>query len=148
MTIKCIAIDDEPPAINQIKDYITKIPFLSLEKTFFNGIEPINYLKENKTDLIFHETVLLLSPNYKSLYPSNNTLLLPSQNRSVCTCHVPSRHHRAPRSLRARRKHPLAGRSRSLRRKSRPCVERCSAPRHENRRSRLHRRVFAVLQRR
>ncbi len=53
MTIKCIAIEDEPPALKQIRDYIEKVPFLSLEQTFYNAIEPISYLKDHEVDLIF-----------------------------------------------------------------------------------------------
>ena len=53
MIIKCIAIDDEPPALKQIQDYIGKVPFLSVEESFLNAIEPISYLRENQVDLIF-----------------------------------------------------------------------------------------------
>ncbi len=53
MTIRCIAIDDEPFAIGIIADYCSKIPYLKLEKTFHSGIEAINYLKNNRIDLIF-----------------------------------------------------------------------------------------------
>ena len=53
MIIKCIAIDDEPPALKQIESYIAKVPFLDLQQTFYNGIEPLSYLRENKVDLIF-----------------------------------------------------------------------------------------------
>ena len=31
--MKCIAIDDEPLALTQLSDYISKVPFLSLVKT-------------------------------------------------------------------------------------------------------------------
>ena len=53
MIIKCIAIEDEPLALDQIEAYINKVDFLQLEKKFSNAIEPISYLKENKVDLIF-----------------------------------------------------------------------------------------------
>jgi len=53
MHIKCIAIDDEPLAVKQIKDYASKIPFLDLEATFNNAIDPISYLKEHDIQLIF-----------------------------------------------------------------------------------------------
>lgn len=51
--IKCIAIDDEPLALTQIKGYIEKTPFLSLEATFESGIEALDYLQNNKIDLMF-----------------------------------------------------------------------------------------------
>jgi DNA-binding LytR/AlgR family response regulator len=53
MKIKCIAIDDEPLALEIIKDYSGKVPFLDLIKTFDNAIESIDYLKNNKIDLLF-----------------------------------------------------------------------------------------------
>lgn len=51
--IDCLAIDDEPFALEIIKDYISKIPYLSLVKTFDNGLAALHYLKENKVELIF-----------------------------------------------------------------------------------------------
>jgi two-component system, LytTR family, response regulator len=53
MKIKCIAIDDEPLALEIIKDYSGKVPFLDLVKTFDNALESMDYLKNNKADLLF-----------------------------------------------------------------------------------------------
>lgn len=53
MKINCIVIDDELPAIQQMEEYIKRIPFLNLQKSFDNAIDPLNYLKENSVDLIF-----------------------------------------------------------------------------------------------
>lgn len=53
MKINCIVIDDEFPAIEQLEEYISRIPFLNLLKSFENAIEPIDYLKTNSVDLIF-----------------------------------------------------------------------------------------------
>lgn len=53
MKINCIVIDDELPAIEQMEEYITRIPFLNLLESFDNAIEPINFLKSNSVDLIF-----------------------------------------------------------------------------------------------
>jgi two-component system, LytTR family, response regulator len=53
MNIRCIAVDDEPLALNIIKEYVSKIPFLQLVKTFDNAIDVISFLKENTTDIIF-----------------------------------------------------------------------------------------------
>jgi DNA-binding LytR/AlgR family response regulator len=53
MKINCIAIDDEPLALNKMKRYIERIDFLNLRASFNNGIEAISYLKDNKVDLIF-----------------------------------------------------------------------------------------------
>ena len=53
MKIKCVAIDDEPLALEIIKDYIEKVSFLELIKTFESAVESIDFLKKNKVDLLF-----------------------------------------------------------------------------------------------
>ncbi len=53
MKINCIAIDDEPLALDIIRDYATKVPFLNLMKTFDNAIESIDFIRNNKVDLLF-----------------------------------------------------------------------------------------------
>jgi len=51
--IHCIAIDDEPLALQLITEYCAKISFLQLEKTFTNTDEAQKYLSENQVDLLF-----------------------------------------------------------------------------------------------
>jgi len=51
--IKAIAIDDEPIALNIIKEHQEKIPFLEIIEFFTNPIEAIAYLEKNRVDLIF-----------------------------------------------------------------------------------------------
>ncbi len=53
MIVKCIAVDDEPLALDIIKDYISQVPFLKLVKTFNDGISVLEYLASNSVDLIF-----------------------------------------------------------------------------------------------
>jgi two-component system LytT family response regulator len=53
MIIRCIAIDDEPLALEKMEDYILKVPFLKLEAKFDNAISAIEFLKQNEIDLIF-----------------------------------------------------------------------------------------------
>ncbi|MEI6577360.1 MAG: LytTR family DNA-binding domain-containing protein [Bacteroidota bacterium] len=53
MILKCIAVDDEPLALDIIEDYISKVPFLELMKTFTNAMECLDYLKNNTVDLLF-----------------------------------------------------------------------------------------------
>lgn len=53
MKISCIVIDDEQPAIDQLQEYIGRVPFLELMRCFDNAIEPINFLKSNSIDLVF-----------------------------------------------------------------------------------------------
>jgi len=51
--INCIAIDDEPLALKQIDGYIAKTPFLNLVASFESALEVLNYLNDNKVDLMF-----------------------------------------------------------------------------------------------
>lgn len=51
--IKCITIDDEPLALRQIKNYIRRIPALSLEAEFKSAIDARAYMAGNSVDLIF-----------------------------------------------------------------------------------------------
>jgi two-component system LytT family response regulator len=53
MELKCIAIDDEPLALEIISAYIEKVPFLKLLKTFDNALDSIDFIKKNKVDLMF-----------------------------------------------------------------------------------------------
>ncbi|MGD0582392.1 MAG: LytTR family DNA-binding domain-containing protein [Bacteroidales bacterium] len=53
MELKCIAIDDEPLALEIITAYIEKVPFLRLLRTFDNAIESIDFIRKNKVDLMF-----------------------------------------------------------------------------------------------
>ncbi len=53
MRLSCIVVDDEPLAIEQMAEYISKVPFLELKATFARGLEAIMYLKNNKADILF-----------------------------------------------------------------------------------------------
>jgi len=53
MKINCIAIDDEPLALDIIKAYCQKVPFLNLAGTFTNAIDTLEYLRHNTVDLMF-----------------------------------------------------------------------------------------------
>ncbi|MCG9793126.1 LytR/AlgR family response regulator transcription factor [Flavobacterium algicola] len=53
MKIQCLIIDDEPLAINVIKNYLEQIEDFELVSTFGNAIEGLNFLKTNTVDVIF-----------------------------------------------------------------------------------------------
>ena len=53
MTINCLIIDDEPLAINVIKNYLQEIDNVNIINTFNSAIEALNFLKEHEVDLIF-----------------------------------------------------------------------------------------------
>ena len=53
MKLKCIVVDDEPLAVEKLSGYIARIPFLELQSSFTSGMDALQYLKENSTDLLF-----------------------------------------------------------------------------------------------
>lgn len=53
MTIKCLAVDDEPLALKQIGSYIKKTPFLELGASCNNPFSAMEFIKENQVDLLF-----------------------------------------------------------------------------------------------
>ena len=53
MTISCVAIDDEPIALEVLEEYMSRTPNLELLKTFTDGFKAIEFIKENKVQLIF-----------------------------------------------------------------------------------------------
>ncbi|QCR21818.1 LytTR family DNA-binding domain-containing protein [Pontibacter sp. SGAir0037] len=53
MTIRCLAVDDEPLALDIIESYISKLPFLQLVKTCASATEAMQVLQEEKVDLMF-----------------------------------------------------------------------------------------------
>jgi DNA-binding LytR/AlgR family response regulator len=50
--INCIAIDDEPLALEVLKKYISQIPELHLQYVFSDAIEAMEYLKNNEVELL------------------------------------------------------------------------------------------------
>lgn len=51
--MKCIAIDDEPLAINVIKDFCQKIDYINLLATFNSAVDAVKILNHTQVDLIF-----------------------------------------------------------------------------------------------
>ncbi|MET3112812.1 two-component system LytT family response regulator [Pedobacter sp. CG_S7] len=51
--LKCIAVDDEPLALDILEDYISKVPFLELVKRTENGIEALQLVQAGGIDLVF-----------------------------------------------------------------------------------------------
>ena len=51
--IRCIAIDDEPLALQQIAAYINKVPFLELAAQCHSALEARQFLSDERVDAIF-----------------------------------------------------------------------------------------------
>ena len=53
MQLKCVAIDDEPLALDVVKEYVRYFPALKLVQTFDDAISGAEYLRNNPVDLLF-----------------------------------------------------------------------------------------------
>ena len=51
--LTCVIVEDEFPAREELKYFLTKHKEISLEKEFENPIDSLKYLQENKVDIIF-----------------------------------------------------------------------------------------------
>ena len=51
--LQAIAIDDEPLALEVVKNLLGEVPFIELVKCFTKAIDAITFLQENAVDLIF-----------------------------------------------------------------------------------------------
>lgn len=51
--IICLAVDDEPPALQIIEKYIAAVPVLELKASVNNAVDALSVLQNSKIDLIF-----------------------------------------------------------------------------------------------
>ncbi len=51
--IICLAVDDEPPALQVIEKYISSVPVLELKASVNNAVDALSILQHTKIDLIF-----------------------------------------------------------------------------------------------
>jgi len=51
--LRCIAIDDEPLALELLEDNISKVPFLKLVASCENPLEAMKVMQEHSVDLVF-----------------------------------------------------------------------------------------------
>jgi two-component system LytT family response regulator len=51
--MKCVIIDDEPLAVDLIREFVSKIDSLELVNTFNNAIDAISIINQTNVDLIF-----------------------------------------------------------------------------------------------
>jgi len=52
-SLKCIIVDDEPPAIRLLEKYVAKTSFLELVATTTNSLEALQLIENNDVDLLF-----------------------------------------------------------------------------------------------
>lgn len=53
MTLTCIAVDDEPLALGLVCAFVEKTPFLQLMGRFSSAVEALQYLLQQRVDVIF-----------------------------------------------------------------------------------------------
>ncbi|MCH7410857.1 LytTR family DNA-binding domain-containing protein [Belliella sp. DSM 111904] len=53
MKLKCVAIDDEPLALELVAKFISQTAFLELVSTFENAIEALSFLNQEEVHLVF-----------------------------------------------------------------------------------------------
>ncbi|MGI4874332.1 MAG: LytR/AlgR family response regulator transcription factor [Janthinobacterium lividum] len=51
--IRCLAVDDEAPALAILADYIGQLPFLTLVGTTTNAIEALTLVQQDQVDVVF-----------------------------------------------------------------------------------------------
>lgn len=53
MNLRCVAVDDEPLALDLVAKFISQTSFLQLEAKFDNAIQALGYLNQHQIDLVF-----------------------------------------------------------------------------------------------
>jgi DNA-binding LytR/AlgR family response regulator len=76
---KCIIVDDEPAAHYVLINYIRQNPELELVHQCYNGIEVMNYLRENPVDIMF------LDIDMPEITGLELLKILPSQPKTILT---------------------------------------------------------------
>lgn len=77
--ITCLIIEDEPPAMQLLEDYIRKLSMLELRGKFYDAIEAMEYLKKNTVDVIF------LDINLPALSGLEMAALIPKEQKIIFT---------------------------------------------------------------
>jgi len=77
LKISCIAVDDEPMALNLVESYIEKTPFLELKTKCSSAIEAMQYIKEHPVDLLFLDIQMpdLSGIEFSKLLPENTRVI-------------------------------------------------------------------------
>lgn len=55
MTLTCVILEDEPLARSLMEAYVSKVPHLQLVNSFSNSLEALDFLRENKVDILFSD---------------------------------------------------------------------------------------------
>ena len=75
--ISCIAVDDEPMALNLVESYIKKTPFLELKAKCSNALEAMDFIKTTPVDLLFLDIQMpdLSGIEFSKMLPKNSRVI-------------------------------------------------------------------------
>ncbi len=77
--LSCLIVDDEPMALHLVESYVLKTPFLKLVRKCSSGFEALNYLNEERVDLLFLDIQM---PDFTGLQLAK---VLPKSSRIIFT---------------------------------------------------------------
>ena len=77
--IRCMVIDDEPLAVQMVKAFILRTPFLEFTSSYTDAVEALEALKANPVDLLF------LDINMPDLDGMSLAAMVPQQTRIIFT---------------------------------------------------------------
>ncbi len=77
LKISCVAVDDEPMALNLVESYIEKTPFLELKTKCSSAIEAMQFIKEHPVDLLFLDIQMpdLTGIEFSKMLPDNTRVI-------------------------------------------------------------------------
>ena len=55
MKLSCVILEDEPLARSLMENYVAKVPHLQLVNSFSDAISALDFLRENKVDILFSD---------------------------------------------------------------------------------------------
>ncbi|MFD1094915.1 LytR/AlgR family response regulator transcription factor [Salegentibacter chungangensis] len=71
MNLSCVIIDDEPLAVNVVKNYVAQVKGLELKNSFNNAVDSLEYLQEHPADLLFLDIDMPVIDGYSFLKSLN-----------------------------------------------------------------------------
>ncbi len=77
--IRCMVIDDEPLAVEMVKNFILRTPFLELVNSYTDAVEALTAVKSNAVDLLF------LDINMPDLDGMSLAAMVPESTRIIFT---------------------------------------------------------------
>ena len=73
MNLKCIIIDDEPLAINVIKNHLSHFEEVTIAASFTNAVQGLNFIENNEVDLVFLDINMPLLDGFSLLKNLNKS---------------------------------------------------------------------------